>query len=134
MSRSAPLIKSKIKLTRKQKAFADALINNPKLSATRAALQTYGTPEKPPTYQTAQQLSHENLTKPNIQLYLDEHVQKAKNRVVELIDSKKEDIALRASDSILDRTLGKATQRTEVTSISMSFGMDLTDQLETENP
>lgn len=117
-------------LTRKQKAFADTLINNPKLSATKAALLTYGKPHQPTTYETAQQIAHENLTKPNIQLYLDKHVDKAKNRVVELVDSKKEDIALRASDSILDRTLGKATQRTESINTTVNLNLSLKDVLQ----
>lgn len=115
MPRSAPLIKpeilakAKYGLTRKQKAFADQLIANPKMSATKAALETYNTEKD----YVAKNIASENLTKPNIQLYMDEHIQKAKNRVVDLVDSEKEDIALRASDSILDRALGKATQRIE---------------------
>lgn len=113
-------------LTRKQKAFADTLINNPKLSATQAALQTYGEPNKPTTYQTAQQIAHNNLTKPNVQLYLQEHVDKAKYRVLTLVDSDKDEIALRASQDILDRSVGKAVQRVEQHSTSVNLNLDLT--------
>lgn len=116
-----------VKLTRKQKAFADELVNNPKISPTQSALKHYGKPDKPTTYATAQQIAHANLTKPNVQLYLDKHIDKAKNRVIQLVDSEKEDIALRASDSILDRALGKATQRTESTSTSVTLNLDLTN-------
>jgi hypothetical protein len=112
-------------LTTKQKAFVDVLVNNPKTSATQAILQTYGKPGKPPTYQTAQQLAHENLTKPNVQLYMDKHIEKAKSKIISLIDSEKDDIALRASDSVLDRALGKATQRVEAQSTSVNITIEL---------
>ena len=108
-------------LTRKQKAFADTLLNNPKMSATKAALATYGTDKD----YVAKNIASENLTKPNIQLYLDEHINKAKNRIVTLIDSEKEEIALRASDSVLDRSLGKATQRTENTTEVVQLNLTL---------
>lgn len=110
-----------IKITRKQKAFADHLIENPKDSATEAAAQTYNTTSRG----SAAIVAHENLMKPNVQIYLSQHVDKARMKVLELIDSDKDEIALRASDSVLDRALGKATQRTEQISVSLSFGMDL---------
>lgn len=110
-----------MKLTRKQKAFADKILDNPKLSATKAVQQTYN----PTTYNTARSIATENLAKPAIQLYLDEHVQKAKNRVITLVDSDKDDIALRASDSILDRVLGKATQKVETHSTVVEVSLDL---------
>lgn len=119
-----------IKLTRKQKAFADELVANPKQSATKAVLKTYNVK---PIGSSARTIAAQNLAKPSIQLYLDKHVQKAKNRVVELIDSDKEDIALRASDSILDRTLGKATQRTEVQTTGVTLTIDLTNALTVDN-
>jgi phage terminase small subunit len=112
-----------MKLTRKQKAFADTLINNPKISATQAAAQTYNTTTRGSAAITA----HENLLKPNVQLYLSAHIDKAKNRIVTLVDSDKEEIALRASDSILDRALGKATQRIEQHSTSVNLNLDLTN-------
>lgn len=105
-------------LTKKQKAFADTLINNPKMSATQAALRTYGK-NAPTTYGTARQIATENLAKPSIQLYMDSHIEKAKLTVVSLMDSKKDDIKLRASESILDRTYGKPTQKTDTTSMSL---------------
>lgn len=106
-------------LTKKQKAFADTLINNPKMSATQAVLKTYGKPEAPTTIGTAQQIAHDNLSKPNVQLYMNSHIDKAKMTVVSLMDSKKDDIRLRASESILDRTYGKPTQKTDNTSTSL---------------
>lgn len=129
MPKRAPLLRGTT-LTRKQKAFADELINNPKQSATQAALKTYGGRKgDSPTYQTAQQLATDNLAKPHIQLYLQEHVDRAKNRMVELINSDKEDIALRASDSILDRALGKATSKIESTSVNLNLNAEADSQL-----
>ena len=119
-----------IKLTRKQKDFADTLLNNPKMSGTQAALRTYGKPDKPTTVATAQQIAMENLRKPSVQLYLDKHIDKAKNRVVELIDSDKEEIALRAADSVLDRALGKATQKVEQHTSVVNLNLSLSQVIE----
>lgn len=115
-----------MKLTRKQKAFANHLINNPKDSATKAVEATY----KINGNESARAIASQNLAKPSIQLYLDEHIDKAKNRVVQLIDSDKEEIALRASDSVLDRALGKAVQRSEVQVSGVVIGIDLTTEVE----
>lgn len=114
-----------MKLTRKQKAFSDHLINNPKDSATEAASQTYDVTSR----KSAEVIASENLRNPAIQLYLDEHIDKAKLKIVELIDSDKEEIALRASDSVLDRALGKAVQRQEVHSTGVVLTIDLTNSL-----
>ena len=72
-------------------------------------------------------LRSQNLTKPPIQIYLNEHIDKAKNRVVQLIDSQKDDIALRASDSVLNRALGMPTQRQESVSTTVSLSLTLKD-------
>lgn len=111
-----------MKLTRKQKAFADHLINNPKDSATEAAANTY----KIANRKSAEVIASENLRKTAIQIYLNEHIDKAKNRVVQLIDSDKDSIALQASEAVLDRALGKATQRVETQSTSVNLNLDLT--------
>ncbi len=112
-----------MQLTRKQKAFADELLNNPKQSATQAAVKTYNVSS--PGAAAVQ--AHQNLMKPNVQLYLSEHIDKAKNRVITLVDSDKEEIALRASDSILDRALGKATQKIEQHTTAVTLELNLTD-------
>jgi len=112
-----------MKLTRKQKAFADELLNNPKQSAARAAMKTYNVKD----LNSAAVQAHQNLMKPNVQIYMSEHIDKAKNRIVTLVDSDKEDIALRASDSLLDRALGKATQTINQQSTSVNINLDLTN-------
>lgn len=70
------------------------------------------------------------MQKPESQIYLKEHIDKAKETVVSLLNSDKDDIRLRASDSILDRELGKATQRMEVQTNKVSINIDLTGSQE----
>ncbi len=113
----------------KTKAFADALLADPKKSATTAYLETHETNNRA----TAKVEASKLLTKPNVQLYLDKHIDKARNRVVELVDSEKEQIALQASESILDRALGKPTQRVEQHSTSVNLSLDLTNITEDHN-
>lgn len=112
-----------IKLTRKQKNFADLLIENPKMSATEAVNQTYNVANR----HTAEVIASENLRKPELQIYMQEHVDLAKRRIVELTSDEKSDIALRASQDILDRSLGKARQQIEVQSTSLNINISLSD-------
>ncbi len=102
------------KLTRKQKAWADTYIANPKAPLTDIARQTYNVTEA----STASEISRQNLKKPEIQIYLESHIDKAKSRIIQLIDSDREDIALRASQDVIDRTHGKPTQIQQSQSIS----------------
>lgn len=117
--------KNKQGLTRKQKAFADYLINNPKASATQAATQTYDIKGKS---NVAEVIASQNLSRPSIQLYLDEHIQKAKEKIVTLVDSQKDEIALKASESILNRELGTPVARQEVRSTRINISLGLTDK------
>lgn len=114
-----------MKLRPKTKAFADKLLTDPKISQTQAWLATHNTTNAASAAVSATQI----LSKPNVQIYMQEHIDKAKQRVVTLVDSDKEDIALRASDSILDRALGKATQRTEVQTTGVTLTIDLTNSI-----
>lgn len=70
------------------------------------------------------------LAKPEAQIYLQEHVDKARNTVVDLLNSEKDDIRLRASTDILDRNLGKATQKIEQTTTGITLNIDLTSALQ----
>ena len=67
------------------------------------------------------------LKKPEAQIYLQKHIVKAKTKIVELVDSKRENIALSASESILNRALGTPTQRIEQLSTTVNLNLDLTD-------
>lgn len=76
---------------------------------------------------TANVNGYKLLKKPDAQLYLDKHINKAKNRIIELVDSNRENIALQASESILDRALGKPVNKTE--SINLNIDTALQDLL-----
>lgn len=101
-----------LRLKPRTKAFADKLLSDPSISQTQAYLQTHNTNNP----DTAKVEASRTLTKPNVKVYMDKHIDRAKMRIVELVESDKEDIALRASESILDRSLGKATVVQENTS------------------
>lgn len=110
------------KLTRKQQAFVSGIVNNPTLSATEIANQTYQVKSR----LVAKSIATENLSKPAIMQHLVANSQRAEQKIVSLIESEKEEIALSASKDILDRVHGKATQRTEVTSTGITLNIDLT--------
>lgn len=124
-----------VKLTRKQKAFADELIKNPKISATQAVKQTYNTT----TDNSASQIATANLRNPHVQIYLKTHADKAITDMIEIAEYSKQlgktgtkegasyaSVAVSVNRDILDRVHGKATQRTEVISKSVSVNIDLT--------
>jgi len=105
----------------KTKAFVDLTLANPKLSNTEAYLMTHETTSKA----TARANASELMSKPAVQIYKQAHVNKAKNKIVELVGSNREDIALKASESILDRELGKPLARTN----SLNLNVNLEDAL-----
>lgn len=107
------------KLTRKQKAWSDTYLEQPKAPLTDIARQTYNVTDS----KTAHDISRQNLENPRIIQYIEQHQEKARDKIVELVDSKTERIALDASKDILDRTQGKATQRTEVKSTRITISL-----------
>jgi len=124
------------KLTRKQQAFVDGIINNPKLSATEIAERVYNTFNR----RTANAIAGENLAKPSIIMALN-----SANKVVEetLIDvvtdwghsdnTRQREIALNNAQYIHDKIHGKAKQSMDVNSASISLTIDLTSALSGEN-
>lgn len=74
---------------------------------------------------TARTDAYKLLKKPEAQIYLQNHIDKARNKIVELVDSDKQEISLKASQDVLDRTQGKATQRIEAQSTSVNIVIDL---------
>jgi phage terminase small subunit len=122
MNRDKTVDKSQIKLTRKQKNFADELLADRKISATEAVMRTYNVAAR----RTAETIASENLRKPEIMAYLDTHVSMAKGRIVELaIQDDDKRLALDASKDILDRTLGKATQKIQTENSSVVINLTL---------
>lgn len=110
-----------LRLKPKTRQFIDKLIEEPKLSQTEAYIQTHETNNR----NTAKVEASKLLTKPNVQIYKASAVGKAKRRVVELVGSNNESIALKASQDILDRTEGKAVQRHETENRSVEVKLDL---------
>lgn len=135
------------KLTRKQLAFVSKLVNNPKMSATQVVKEVYGTPDKPVTELSARNIASENLTKPNIMAELAKYDNTAQITIVEVMNKSKDmmnndlprsvdwaNTARQTADSILDRIHGKAAQTVHTTSVSLTFGMDLTGSSGTTDP
>lgn len=123
------------RLTRKQKLYADYLLNNPKASHTEAVKHAY----RDTTQSTRGVIASENIKKPNIQMYLENHGYNAVADIIQIAKYSKEygnrgdrdgasyaSVALAANRDIADRAFGKATQRTEVISKSVSVNIDLT--------
>lgn len=128
------------KLTRKQEAFVRELVENPKQSATASAMKTYGKPDKPITYQTANAIAVENLQKPAIQTELAKYTKQVEDTlyraVVDWGDSeqpRKREIALDSAKFIHDKVHGKATQKVETRSEQVTISIDLTG-VDTSSP
>lgn len=110
----------------KTKAFADTLLSNPKLSNTEAYLRTHKTTNRRSASVSAARL----LATPSVSIYLEKHVSMARRRIVQLVDSAgREETQLRAAQDVLDRSYGKATQRTEVHATGVTLNIDLTSSL-----
>ncbi len=98
------------KLTPKQKKFADKYIETG--NATEAAAESYDVANR----NVAQSVGSENLAKPMIQIYLEEHVDKAKAMIFQLSqEANNEAVRLQASKDIIDRTHGKSQERIDHT-------------------
>jgi hypothetical protein len=82
---------------------------------------------------TAKAAAYQLLAKPEAQIYLQEHIDKAKRTIVDLMDSEKDDIRLRSAQDVIDREHGKATQRVEQTTTGVTLTIDLTNAL-TQQP
>ena len=117
------------KLTEKQKAFADYKLSNPKASNTEAALKAYNTTDRA----TAGVLAHQNLKNTNVIHYLETNRDKAQQVItefMELSDSPKlgeKRLAYDSATQVLDRTIGKPTQKTEVTGGIVTLNLTLED-------
>jgi hypothetical protein len=102
-------------LKKNSKKILDIIASQPGINQTDAYRQVH-----PNTSDiTARTNAYKLMKKPEAQIYLQKHVDKAKNKVVELISSDNEHISLKASESVLDRVLGKPTQKTESVSLNI---------------
>lgn len=105
------------------KKILDIIASQPGINQTDAYRQVHPTAGD----NSARSNAYKLMKKPDAQIYLQKHIDKAKQTVVALLDSDKDDIKLKSADSILDRSLGKATQRVEMQSEQVSININLTD-------
>lgn len=115
---------TKKKLTRKQQAFVNELIKNPKQSATEAVRKTMNVT----TVSSATSRANELMTNPDIRSYLAEHSTNIEETLTKnfynLANSDNlEEIkeGNRVGMWIHDKIHGKATQKTENTSVKLSI-------------
>lgn len=114
-------IAKELNISRKTKEFYDEIIDNPKQKNVEAYLKTH----EPKSIQSAHVQSSRLLNSDKYHIYKASAVGKAKRRIVSLVDSDNQNIALKASQDILDRTEGKAIQRNETTSKTVEVKLDL---------
>lgn len=105
----------------KTREFIDLMNDNPKLSATEAYIRTHSTTNRITAGTAASKL----LKKPSVIGYKDSAVKKAKRRIVTLIESDNESIALKAAQDVIDRNEGKSVQKTENLSRVVEVKLDL---------
>lgn len=121
------------RLTRKQKKFADYLLKNPKSTPKEAAVEAYNQT----TDHTYEVIASENMSKPEILSYLNEHDLEAQNTVISvMMNARKkkkhpqfQKLALDSANTILDRVHGKATQRLEANSTVVNLNIEANEQL-----
>ena len=106
----------------KTKAFVDKLLDNPTMTQTDAYIETHETNNK----KTASKQASKLLQSPAVIGYKQSAVSKAKKRIVALVNSDNENIALKASQDIIDRNEGKAVQKNESTQRTVNVMLDLT--------
>lgn len=109
----------------KTKAFADKLLNDSKISHTQAYMDTHGTTNR----KAANVQATKTLAKPSVQIYMKKHIKLATENIVEKLNSEKEDISLKASIEILDRSLGKSIQRTESQNTNLNINLEASKEL-----
>lgn len=103
----------------------DIIATQTKRDATKAYMTTH--PDATPA--TARAQASALLAKPEAQIYLNEHVDKAKRTIVQLLDSDKEEIQYKSAQDILDRNLGKAIQQVNTQTVGVTLNIDLTSAL-----
>jgi hypothetical protein len=117
-------------LTRKQQAFVRYWLENPKASATQAALATYGTNNPV----VAASIAYENLRKPQIRAYLEDVGQLMETTIITAVrdwgdspNSRRREIALDAAKYAHDKIFGKSRQVVQATNNKVEVSIDLSD-------
>lgn len=108
----------------KSRQVLDKLAGDAKLSATEAYLQVHKTTNR----RSATSNAYKLLRKPEAQIYLQKHVDNARSSIVKLSkEAKNEGVRLSASQDILNREYGTATQRQEVKTQVVTLNLNLSD-------
>lgn len=82
---------------------------------------------------TAQAMSSLLMAKPEAQIYLKAHIDKATETIVDLMTtSERDDIRLRSAQDVLDRSHGKAIQQVNQTTNGVTLVIDLTSSLQAQ--
>lgn len=122
-------------LTRKQEAFVQELLTNPKQSATKAVLKTYNVTSA----KSASVVATENLAKPSIISRLGQASDLVESALVNTVKDwgssdrpREREIALDSAKFIHDKVHGKATQRVEQQTTTVSVAIDLSGMATTE--
>lgn len=117
------------KLTKKDKAFLDKLIADDKINQTDAYLETHSTTNR----NTARANASAVLAKTSSQIYLQKHVDIAKQTIVDIAkNGEKDSDRLKASQDILDRNEGKALQKQISESRNLNINVEANEQLATD--
>lgn len=102
-------------LTKKQKGFVKDYLDTG--NGTQSALKNYDTDD----YNTAAVIANENLNKPNVREFLEEHASEAASMVHKLSqEAEGEAVRLNASKDILDRAGYGAVQKSQSVSITVN--------------
>lgn len=116
------------KLTRKQAVFVQHVVEHPKEPYTEAAIVAYKTEDR----NVARSIATENMSKPAIQSALAQYSDLVEDTLSTTVrdwgkadNTRKREIAQNAAMYIHDKVHGKATQRIEQTSTTVSITIDL---------
>lgn len=101
-------------------------LRNPKASHA----DSYRSVHKSANDTTARTNAYKLFNKPEARIYLQKHIDKARTRIVKLVDSEKEAVALEASKDILDREFGRATQKQQIQSTRITISLGSLEQPE----
>ncbi len=108
------------------KRILDIVATQKERNASKAYLEVH--PNASP--RTAHTMASELMAKPEAQIYLKAHIDKATETIVDLMTtSEKDDIRLRSAQDVLDRSHGKAIQQVNQTTNGVTLVIDLTSSL-----
>lgn len=115
------LLAKQLRIKPRTKAFVDELLADKSISQTEAYIRTHDTDNRKNASIQAARI----LAKPSVQVYKNSVVKRAKERMGQLVDSQNESIALKASQDVIDRTEGKAVQKSESVNRTVEVKLDL---------